>query len=155
MMKLKADRTKSRQAKETINPGLFLYARVVIRHQCNCMPVFIYTLREIPLFYQRCNALDVENSKPTGQHTTTALSVSESQSSWLSRVQCSILTASMEKSTRSVNFTENEKQQAYFVSMGEPGGIIISAYVQQPLSLSLSSQDEKPCRAVAHVFVTQ
>ena len=136
IMKLRADRTKSRQAKETINPGLFPYARVVIRHQCNCMPVFIYTLGEIPLFYQRRNALDVENSKPTGHHRTTALLVSESQSSSLSPVQCSILTASVEKSTRSVNFTENEKQQAYFVSMGEPGGTIISAYVQQPPSLS-------------------
>ena len=38
----------------------------------------------------------------------TAVSVSVSQSSWSSCVDCSTLTPSMEKSTRSVNFTERE-----------------------------------------------
>ena len=40
----------------------------------------------------------------------TAVSVSVSQSSWSSCVDCSTLTASMEKSPRSLNFTEREKR---------------------------------------------
>ena len=62
-----------------------------------------------PLFYQQCNADDVENLKWIGHSMTTTMSVSVSQSSWSSLIRCLILTASIEKLTQSVNFTANEK----------------------------------------------
>ena len=63
--------------------------------------------REIPLFEQRCNARDIENSKPAGhRRMTDVLSVFNGQISRSSGVHCPILPVCLEKCTRrSVNFT--------------------------------------------------
>ena len=51
---------------------------------------------------------------------TTALSVTMNQTFLVELRTLVILTASTEKSVRSVNFADSEKRQAYFVPTGEP-----------------------------------
>ena len=52
------------------------------------------------MLYQQCEASIIGNSKLTEHCMTTAVSASAGQSSWSSRVRCSILTVSVEKSMR-------------------------------------------------------
>ena len=85
--------------------------------------------------HQQSKARDGQNSNPIRHSMSTALLVSVSKSSHSSRVRCSIVTASVEMCTRSVNSTVSEWPEAYFFSFffstSEPHGTINSAYIQQ------------------------
>ena len=94
--------------KDFESPALLPHALVIKRLQNSCLCSFLDWER--PLFYQECKVKAVENLKLPGHHMLTAMSILASQSSWSSCMHCLILTATMEKSTRSVTFTESEKR---------------------------------------------